>query len=134
MFPKCQYTKSIKFIFVGFGEFLVDISSWLSSDAVKQLVLLFGFSVAEGDRVGGDNVKLINSLRERGLISPTDISQLTEALEKINLQGVATKVQDSFERHRQRGEKPRTMQGIYNGTSTGQYILAFHNLWGEKCA
>ncbi|KAJ8049733.1 hypothetical protein HOLleu_02610 [Holothuria leucospilota] len=100
---------------LGFGEFLVDTSSWLSSDAVKQLVLLFGFSVTEGDRIGGDNVKLINSLRKRGLISPTDISQLIHALEKINLQGVATKVQDSFEKLHGRGQKPRTMQGIYGG-------------------
>ncbi|KAJ8050569.1 hypothetical protein HOLleu_03820 [Holothuria leucospilota] len=86
----------------GFGKVKVDVSSYLSNESVKKLATLFNFPPAKFDRVKDDSLEFVRLLEEEGIITPTDISALTNALTSIGQQGIARKVQRSFERNQRR--------------------------------
>ncbi|KAJ8049070.1 NACHT, LRR and PYD domains-containing protein 1b allele 2 [Holothuria leucospilota] len=85
----------------GYGQFCVTLESLLTRSHAEQLATWFGYAPASIDRIkSSDNPSriLVQFMDERGEISPTDISKLTEALkhENIGLGGVAVKIEEAF--------------------------------------
>ncbi|KAJ8043046.1 NLR family CARD domain-containing protein 4 [Holothuria leucospilota] len=89
----------------GYGQFCVTLESLLTRSHTEQLATWFGYAPAGIDKINSsDNPSriLVQVMDERGEISPTDISKLTEALRHntIGLAGVAVKVEEAFINYR----------------------------------
>ncbi|KAJ8023611.1 NACHT, LRR and PYD domains-containing protein 3 [Holothuria leucospilota] len=84
----------------GFGQFQVELSWHLTCDSVKELATIFGFPPAKFDRVKRDSLEFVRLLVAEGVITPADISTLISALKSINQAGIASTVQQSFDRNR----------------------------------
>lgn len=94
----------------GFGMFQVELSSHLSHDAVQKLATIFNFSASKFDKVKQDSLAFVRILRDEGIITPTDISSLINALQSSNQEGIAAVVQKSFEKNQMRDVSvPRTL-------------------------
>ncbi|KAJ8050395.1 NLR family CARD domain-containing protein 4 [Holothuria leucospilota] len=83
--------------YLGFGKFKVDLSTYLSKESVSKLATLLSFSPSKFDRVRDDSLEFVRLLEEEGMITPTDISVLTNALRSIDQVGIAMEVLRSFE-------------------------------------
>ncbi|KAJ8050391.1 NLR family CARD domain-containing protein 4 [Holothuria leucospilota] len=86
----------------GFGMFQVELASNLSNDSVRKLATIFNFSPSKFDKVKRDSLAFVRVLKEEGIITPSDISSLINALQSINRGGIAKAVQESFERNQMR--------------------------------
>ncbi|KAJ8049062.1 NLR family CARD domain-containing protein 4 [Holothuria leucospilota] len=89
----------------GYGQFRVTLESLLTRSHTEQLATWFGYAPANIDRINrSDNPSriLVQCMDERGEISPTDISKLTEALKHktIGLGGVSVKIEEAFANYR----------------------------------
>ncbi|KAJ8050510.1 NACHT, LRR and PYD domains-containing protein 14 [Holothuria leucospilota] len=86
----------------GFGKFVIEVASYLTLIIATQIATVCSLPAADVDKISRDNdpgLVLMDILRQRGKISPTDISSLIDALQHIGLHGIATKVTDSFARN-----------------------------------
>lgn len=85
---------------VGFGKFLVDLAGFLTVQVVLSLATYFEFSNIQKDRLRGAEYPgqlMVDFLRERGIITQTDVSPLIKALEYLKLDGVKLEVLSSFQ-------------------------------------
>lgn len=88
--------------FSGFDLFMVDVALLLPFATVMRLAVMFNFSPAETDDVERSKNRgyaFVTFLREKGIITPTDVSLLLEALKAIDRLGVANDVEECFREH-----------------------------------
>ncbi|KAJ8050467.1 Interferon-induced very large GTPase 1 [Holothuria leucospilota] len=74
----------------------------LTLNTVRKLATVLNFQSGEIDQIERDpsaSYVFINLLKERGIISQKDISNLIESLEDINLHGVAENVAESYNKN-----------------------------------
>ncbi|KAJ8050541.1 NLR family CARD domain-containing protein 4 [Holothuria leucospilota] len=89
----------------GYAQFCVTVASLLTRSCTQQLATWFGYAPAYIERIKcSDNpsIILVQFMNERGEISPTDITKLTEALKHstIGLGGVAVQIEEAFTNYR----------------------------------
>lgn len=88
----------------GFELFVIQVASIFSLPIVTRLARVFDYSTEEIDKYshakdpGSD---FIHSLKEKHIISFSDISRITEALKAIDLRGISDDVERLFKRNRE---------------------------------
>ncbi|KAJ8050474.1 Interferon-induced very large GTPase 1 [Holothuria leucospilota] len=90
----------------GFGLFLVELATMLTLNTIKSLATVFNFQPGEIDQIERNHsasYEFIKSLREKGIISPQDISDLIGSLRDIKLHGVAENVTESYNKNVNKG-------------------------------
>ncbi|KAJ8019375.1 NACHT, LRR and PYD domains-containing protein 3 [Holothuria leucospilota] len=86
----------------GFGKFVTEVASYLTLTTATKIATVCSLPAADVDRISRNmdpGLVLMDTLRQRGKISPNDISSLIDALEHIGLHGIAPKVTDLFARY-----------------------------------
>ncbi|KAJ8047411.1 NLR family CARD domain-containing protein 4 [Holothuria leucospilota] len=88
--------------FTGFGRFLVGIYSFLILQNVTKVATVLDFKpscIDQIERSSNPQLKFFQFMREKGIISPSDISKFLDALEACDLGGIATDVNEKFEQY-----------------------------------
>lgn len=103
----------------GYGKFKVELSNFLTIDTVTQMANMFEFSVEEVDNLKcADNPaqEMMHYLDQKGLITPSDISFLTGALEQLGVGGQIWDIIQSFQQSvKTKIYNPRDAQHIQKG-------------------
>ncbi|KAJ8049068.1 NLR family CARD domain-containing protein 4 [Holothuria leucospilota] len=84
-----------------FGNFLVDLQSFITLEKAVTLATAFEFKPAEVDnlqRSSHPGYVFIQLLRDKGIINSTDISALIKTLKACNLDGVADDINNAFQK------------------------------------
>lgn len=83
----------------GFGKFMVDLAGLLTVHIVSSLATYFDFSPLQKEKLRASEYPgqlMVDYMRERGIVSRSDISALIEALEFHKLDGVKLEVISLF--------------------------------------
>ncbi|KAJ8019184.1 hypothetical protein HOLleu_42400 [Holothuria leucospilota] len=86
----------------GFGRFIVDIASFFTLAIALQLATVYSLPTADVDRISrhvDHGWMLLETLKQKGEITPTDISSLIDALDHIGRHGIVAAVKESFKRN-----------------------------------
>ncbi|KAJ8051142.1 NACHT, LRR and PYD domains-containing protein 2 [Holothuria leucospilota] len=86
----------------GFGKFVIELKESLTSENKIEVATALGFPAALIERIQLDTTAghaFTQLLQQRGIISPSDIAQLIDALETCKLHGIVQTVTESFNRN-----------------------------------
>lgn len=84
-----------------FGNFLVDLRSFITLERAETLAIAFEFKPAELDKLQRSSHPgqvFVQLLRDKGIINSTDISALIKTLKACNLDGVADDINNALEK------------------------------------
>ncbi|XP_071820702.1 uncharacterized protein [Apostichopus japonicus] len=97
----------------GFGLFKVDLADHLNDSTIQRLSTLLGLKPGEIDSIKRSKtpgLEMVNLLEDRGIITPTDITDLLKMLSKLKLDGLAERIQSSFQTKTSQGKKDQNLE------------------------
>ncbi|XP_071820682.1 uncharacterized protein [Apostichopus japonicus] len=96
-----------------FGLFKVDLADHLDVARIQRLSTLLGLKLGEIDSIKRSKtpgLEMVNLLDDRGIITPTDITDLLKMLSKLKLDGLAARIQSSFQTKTSQGKKDQDLE------------------------
>ncbi|KAJ8019220.1 Protein NLRC5 [Holothuria leucospilota] len=118
----------------GFGQFLLEVASLLTFVTVEKLATTFNYSPKDIEDYGNNKSPgyiFVCSLKEKGIINPSDITLLIDALKAIDLYGVAEDASRLFERLC--GELKPNMEISSNTEAQSSFIKQLKDTYHELC-
>ncbi|XP_071821282.1 uncharacterized protein [Apostichopus japonicus] len=95
---------------LGFGLFKVDLADHLNVTTIKRLSTLLGLKPGEIDSINRSKtpgLEMVDLLEDRGIITPTDITDLLKMLRKLKLAGLAARIRSSFQTKTSQAKKKK---------------------------